>query len=324
MAVLRGRLLRDWLPLLCGAAALQTRLDVVDTLAALAVHACEELVRDAGVAWLALIGTERVGMVRMRLIAVMPTVLAHVKRTATISARDRRLFFGQLFERLSAAVEACLAGGDAAADGEDRTQRQTDVVSMLAAVGTHADAAEVTVLQCVLLAIVFLVRVESTVAKAAALCIVEICDRFGTSVRKMVAWHQERVFELLVAAAVANFLQYGLGLHTTLSNFCNLLGYQNLHSSFMPHHSGVLLAQLLPWRRRHPAVEALLEELYAAQNRTGVQVVSGAFLQVYPHVCLRQWPAAEAASMRQDCVRYLLESSGHELVHHLKADIQVR
>lgn len=307
-------LLRAWLPQLFAAGAtLQCRLDAVDCLPAVAVHFCDELAREAP-AWLP-VCADPVAEVQLRLAAVLPAVLANVRRSQTLTARDKRTFFERLFAQLGAAVEASLTPVPDAG-GRSRAERQAGVVAVLQAVATHAGAAEVTLLQAFVLTLWFLVRVESEVAKTAALAAFEMCARSGTTVHLLVAWHRERVFQLLCGAAVANWLQHGLGLHRTLSNFCHLLGYQNRHSTFIPNYSDTLLALLLPWRQRQPACEPLLEELCSAQSRSRPQVMASGFLQAYPYVCLR----VEGPELRERCVEYLFASSGHGLVWHLKAN----
>lgn len=300
-------LLGTWLPILCKAPDALTRSDLVAVLPALSRHCCGELVQAADT-WLTLCGDNAPG-VRSALVAALPAVLANVQTNDSLTARQRRQFFEALFRHLSKAVEQSMSGD---------SESQSAVVQLLRAVATHPHCTEITVLQGVLLALVYLVRAESQAAKTAALAAVEMCSRFGTTVRKMVAWHRERIFQLLVDAAVANYLQYGLPLQTTLSNFCHLLGYQHMHSSFMPHYAATLLALLLPWRMRMPSVEPLLEELCTAQNKTREHVWARAFLHVYPHVCLRQ-----TTEVRDRCVEYFLAGSGMELVQLLKMDSRV-
>lgn len=95
---------------------------------------------------------------------------------------------------------------------------QASVVMLLLKFSTHSGIKEDVLLRCFKMQLIFLLRVESEVAKNAMLAVTEMCIRFGTNPKQLFDWYKDIVFSLLIDAAVANFMEHGLGLNTTFAN----------------------------------------------------------------------------------------------------------
>lgn len=99
---------------------------------------------------------------------------------------------------------------------------QASVVMMLLKFSTHKGIREDVLLRCFKMQLIFLLRVESEVAKSAMLAVTEMCIRYGTNPKQLFDWYKDIVFGLLIDGAVANFMEYGLKLDKTFANvsFC--------------------------------------------------------------------------------------------------------
>lgn len=111
--------------------------------------------------------------------------------------------------RIKDAIKQCLSSDD------DQQQRQSVVVRMVRAFGTQPMATEETLVRCNMMCLVFVMRIESAVANEAMLAASEICTTHGTTPEQLIDWYKDRMFELLVSGAVANFMQHNVGLVKT-------------------------------------------------------------------------------------------------------------
>lgn len=99
---------------------------------------------------------------------------------------------------------------------------QASVVLLLLKFSTHQGIKEDILLRCFKMQLIFLLRIESEVAKNAMIAVTEMCVRFGTNPKQLFDWYKDIIFSLLIDGAVANFMEHELGLNKTLANvsFC--------------------------------------------------------------------------------------------------------
>lgn len=182
--------------------------------------------------------------VRMNMVNCLPTIANHFSKEfamlattndwpkffidASIEIRSRfASILHELFasvrnkEKKQAIVNKCLENLRkaviSAVSVEDQPV-QASVVMMLLKFSTHKGIKEDVLLRCFKMQLIFLLRVESEVAKSAMLAMTEMCISFGTNPKHLFDWYKDIVFGLLIDGAVANFMEHGLGLDKTLAN----------------------------------------------------------------------------------------------------------
>lgn len=109
--------------------------------------------------------------------------------------------------QLRDAIEKCLA--------DENQRNQSIVVRLVRAYGMHPVATEERLIGCFMMLLLFVIHVKSAVGNEAMLAATEACARHGTNPEQLLDWYKDRVFELLVQSAVANFMQHNMGLAKT-------------------------------------------------------------------------------------------------------------
>lgn len=139
--------------------------------------------------------------------------ILHELLASAQTPESQKAIVGKCMENLRTAVISAFSGADV-----EQQPVQASVVMMILHFSTHNGITEDVLLRCFKMQLIFIIRVESAVAKNAMLAVTEMCTRFGTSPAQLFDWYKDIVLGLLIDGAVTNFMEHGLGIIKTLAN----------------------------------------------------------------------------------------------------------